>query len=68
MNVKILKRAEREKITGQIPAAADQTKNGDSQTMMMATVKSWIVEMRKKHENERLAVKVLFSKEADYCS
>ena len=62
LNVKIIKRAEREKIRAQIPPSASQAKNGGAQPTEATMVKSWIVELLQNMENERLAVKALFRK------
>ncbi|MBS1795857.1 MAG: hypothetical protein JSS81_24335 [Acidobacteria bacterium] len=65
--MRVIKRVDRKQIAKSVPEGVDELKKADAQAATATTVKSWIVELRQKRENERRAIKSLFGKEAEYC-
>jgi hypothetical protein len=64
MQIKIIKRSDREQIKGTIPAAESyQSKQSNARRVISATVNFWIKDLRQKREQERILVKKLFNEE-----
>jgi hypothetical protein len=66
MKVKVIKRSEQEKAKTAISVSiSNQPKNADVRESM-ATIKSWVDDLRQKRENELLAAKIF--REREFCS
>jgi len=67
MRIKIIKRAEQEKIKEKFSAGeSKQSNNGEARRAAASTIKFWIEDLRQKRERERLSVNELFG--GKYCT
>ena len=66
VKVKIIKRAEREKMLAANSAASISVTETDSGKTMTATVKSWVDDLRRKSEDDAALFRKLFK--AENCS